>query len=742
MKTTLCFILTLLTFVMFIFVPNSFAQDLRPIVRLIYFVPSDRQPQPDIDTKFDKLIKEVQRGYEDIMDAHGFEKKTFRFETDAKGNAVVHTMNGQYTEKHYTDPLDTFDTGAIWEEIYEQFDKSKNFYLTAIDISSDQLGGSDAIAGIGSARGSSAGWALMPASGRYFNTVLAAHELAHAFGLQHDYRPDAKLVESNIVSSGHPFLASFCAAEWLDVHQAFNTEQPLFNEKPTFDMLPPILVSSPNVIRLRFKVTDHDGIHQVQLMTPERYRIGALLGCKKLNGNSSATVEFVISGFIPKDGSVTLRMIDVHGNTSQSQEYPIDISSLLPPPKVISIPDPNLATAVREMLGLAAGVPITQLDMLTLTALNNTVQKNITNLTGLEHAGNLVDVDLGGNEISDITSITKLTQLRILYLEGNKISDISPLKELTRLEKLYLGFNQISDITPLTGLTQLRTLTLAANEISNIRPLEGMTNLSQLLLYSNKVSNLGPLAKLTNLRNLHLSGNNISDITPLTELTNLSTLILGENQISDVGSLTELTNLSTLGLSENQISDVSSLTELTNLSTLGLSENQISDVSPLVKLTNLRELYLVGNLIKNQKPLLTLLEKNPDVKIYLKNYDEPLPVTLSHFRAERTDAGVILKWTTESEIDNAGFYIYRSETKNDEFKVVNPTLIQGAGTTSERNEYMWTDTTAKPNTAYYYRIEDISHAGVRKQLATVRMRGFVSAIGKLTTRWADLKGQN
>lgn len=118
-----------------------------------------------------------------------------------------------------------------------------------------------------------------------------------------------------------------------------------------------------------------------------------------------------------------------------------------------------------------------------------------------------------------------------------------------------------------------------------------------------------------------------------------------------------------------------------------------------------------------------------------------LPVTLSHFRAEHTDAGVVLKWTTESEVDNAGFYIYRSETKDGEFKVVNPTMIQGAGTIGERNEYTWTDTTAKPNTVYYYRIEDVSHAGVRKQLATVRLRGLVSASGKLTTRWVDLKVQ-
>ena len=118
-----------------------------------------------------------------------------------------------------------------------------------------------------------------------------------------------------------------------------------------------------------------------------------------------------------------------------------------------------------------------------------------------------------------------------------------------------------------------------------------------------------------------------------------------------------------------------------------------------------------------------------------------LPVQLSVFRAERTDTGVALRWITESELDNAGFNILRSETKDGEFQLVNPSMIQGAGTTSERQTYTWTDTTAKPNVVYYYRIEDVSHTGVRKQLAAVRMRGYVSAAGKLTTKWGDLKLQ-
>ena len=154
---------------------------------------------------------------------------------------------------------------------------------------------------------------------------------------------------------------------------------------------------------------------------------------------------------------------------------------------------------------------------------------------------------------------------------------------------------------------------------------------------------------------------------------------------------------------------------------------------------NLEYVVLLGNPVKDIKPLLALLQKNPRVEIYLKQEAGPLLVTLSSFRAELTETRVMLKWTTESELDNAGFNILRSETKDGTFNIVNSKLIPGAGTTSERNEYTWTDTTTKPNTVYYYRIEDVSHAGVRKQLATVRMRGLVSANGKLLAKWCELK---
>ena len=119
----------------------------------------------------------------------------------------------------------------------------------------------------------------------------------------------------------------------------------------------------------------------------------------------------------------------------------------------------------------------------------------------------------------------------------------------------------------------------------------------------------------------------------------------------------------------------------------------------------------------------------------------PLPVTLTFFRAEMTDAGVVINWTTESELENAGFNILRSQSKQGLFEKVNPILIQGAGTTGERNTYFWTDTTTKPNVIYYYRIEDVSFAGVRQQLATVRLKGHISANKKFTLTWGALKTQ-
>ena len=120
----------------------------------------------------------------------------------------------------------------------------------------------------------------------------------------------------------------------------------------------------------------------------------------------------------------------------------------------------------------------------------------------------------------------------------------------------------------------------------------------------------------------------------------------------------------------------------------------------------------------------------------------PLPVELSMFypARDRLSGAVVITWETQSELNNAGFFIKRSEARNGKFVVINPTMIQGAGTTSEKQSYTYTDTSAKPNVVYYYQIEDVSLDGQRQVLTHgARLRGHIGAAGKLTTSWGELK---
>ena len=350
-----------------------------PTVRLIYFLPSDRQPKPDIDTQMDRLIKAVQQSYADDMEHYGFGRKTFEIETDATGKAVIHHVNGQFNAAHYE--WGTFN--KVRGEIGTQLDTSKNVYLIVVD-SGYLIDGTSGLA-------SYDGIAMI---NNILDLVhydyLASHELRHAFGLHHDFSRDPR---------GFAFEISKCTAEFLDVHRYFNASRQDQNvSQGTIEMLPPSLASPPNAIHFRFEVTDADGLHQAQLLTnqiisPQGHE-GGFLACKRLTGTSS-TVEFVTTALTPKNNRVYLRIIDVHGNITTSQSYPIHVPSLWAPPEVVSIPDANLAAAVRKASRLSPSVALTTHTMLNLTNLE-APNHQIIDLTGLEHAYYLKQLHLGG----------------------------------------------------------------------------------------------------------------------------------------------------------------------------------------------------------------------------------------------------------------------------------------------------------------------------------------------------------
>ena len=93
-------------------------------------------------------------------------------------------------------------------------------------------------------------------------------------------------------------------------------------------------------------------------------------------------------------------------------------------------------------------------------------------------------------------------------------------------------------------------------------------------------------------------------------------------------------------------------------------------------------------------------------------YGSPTPVQLSIFTAVYTNGSSLLEWTTQSESNNQGWNIYRSETELDEAVQVNGHLIAGAGTTTAPTDYEFYDeeNLVVLNT-YYYWLESVSFSG-------------------------------
>ena len=180
------------------------------------------------------------------------------------------------------------------------------------------------------------------------------------------------------------------------------------------------------------------------------------------------------------------------------------------PSLVVSIPDSNLRAAIEDALSKDSGAPITRAEMKTLVRISAQAA-GIRDLTGLESATSLKELDLQNNDITDVSAVARLTNLVTLLLNGNIVTDITGLSDLSNLNLLRLGQNDIADVSALTGLTNLTILSLDSNNITDISTLAGLTSLRRLLLRHNNIMDISALDGLTRLVELELRGNPLSD---------------------------------------------------------------------------------------------------------------------------------------------------------------------------------------------------------------------------------------
>lgn len=92
--------------------------------------------------------------------------------------------------------------------------------------------------------------------------------------------------------------------------------------------------------------------------------------------------------------------------------------------------------------------------------------------------------------------------------------------------------------------------------------------------------------------------------------------------------------------------------------------------------------------------------------------DSTLPVQGVSVKATIESAvGITLLWQTESEVNSAGFHVWRSDREETGYVRITTALIPSHGNTSSRHEYTFLDKGVEKGKTYWYKIEEISTDG-------------------------------
>uniref|UniRef100_A0A4W5RBJ4 Leucine rich repeat containing 9 n=1 Tax=Hucho hucho TaxID=62062 RepID=A0A4W5RBJ4_9TELE len=205
------------------------------------------------------------------------------------------------------------------------------------------------------------------------------------------------------------------------------------------------------------------------------------------------------------------------------------------------IVDLNLQSSAVSMVDLAPA------DLFHNMRSVNLEHNNLTSFSGLVYLPNIKALCLNYNHIESILPRQKaqapLTNRQILYHKVNssgygqqgssKGSSLEPL--MGSLEVLHLSHNGISNMAnlQLSRLTNLKALFLQDNEISQVEGLEGLHQLRELVLDRNRIKALGENSffGLAFLLELHLAENRLRELNHLQPLTELRRLFLGMNKL-------------------------------------------------------------------------------------------------------------------------------------------------------------------------------------------------------------------
>ena len=306
--------------VIFVIATNPIYAGLEQLtVRAVYLTPTDvAEPlEEEISLKRNILI-DVQRFYGKEMNKRGYGYKTFNLEKDDNNRVIIHKIKGKRTLKQYEkleltrrevnaafgNPFNIGAEDVIWVVFLAGAEQIKGGALN--------LGmcffweGVDRVC---------ADYSLIPANREITLSHLTAHELGHAFGLNHNEGGELFLMKPSVKKAPTSDLdivfLSDDECRWLDVHQYFNDRDrnesfPVVTKANKWEL-------NTGFIRIVFTVSNNHKLHHSYLQRGSGDQ-HFVLGWGELSGDK-LSMEFSIhrNEFLKKD-KVILHLIDIEGN--------------------------------------------------------------------------------------------------------------------------------------------------------------------------------------------------------------------------------------------------------------------------------------------------------------------------------------------------------------------------------------------------------------------------------------------
>jgi hypothetical protein len=78
-------------------------------------------------------------------------------------------------------------------------------------------------------------------------------------------------------------------------------------------------------------------------------------------------------------------------------------------------------------------------------------------------------------------------------------------------------------------------------------------------------------------------------------------------------------------------------------------------------------------------------------------------------------AKIDIEWETETELNTAGFNIYRSEMEDGQYIRINEQIIPSQSDAVSGASYVYSDNDVERGKTYYYRLEDIEYDNTTQQ---------------------------